>query len=557
MDSSTRIDEQVIDRHAQMPDHASTYGDASSRYVDSMNARFDLVSRLGRVNLWELAPEFGTVQSDAAFLRQLGLDPSQEITFTDWLARVHPADRPRVARHVDETLAAAALGRTDTPIERIEFRARSASGQWRWLTQSSLVVANTTGPPRLAAVIADVTEAMQDRHEREHAERLYRIVWDSIPGSAVALDADGTIVEANPAWYESAAERGGPRDAFVGRSYLEVARRAADEGEVSAARALDGLSRVLGHQSERFAMEYECHPPEHGPSRWYQMNAFALRRPSHGAIVFHWDITDRKLSDLSIQQARDALTDTHRLSTMSELATAIAHELNQPLATIMAAASTARRLVQGTPASELSDVVDDIMEATARAAEVMRRARGMIRRDRQGQEPVRLKEIVTAVSRLVASDLVINQVTLLLRLEDVPPVSGDRVQLQQVVLNLLLNAIDAVRAQPRGRRQVTVTIPQEIPGRVELIVADSGPGLREDVAARVFEPFTTTKSGGMGLGLTVVRAIIEAHGGRVEVESSTEGGAAFRVSLPCDYSRGFDATAPTSSHSSVAPGDRR
>ena len=201
--------------------------------------------------------------------------------------------------------------------------------------------------------------------------------------------------------------------------------------------------------------------------------------------------------------------------------------------------------------------VATMMQLNARAAEVMRRARGMIRRDRREQEPVMLEEIVTAVSRLVASDLIINHVTLVPQLQDVPSLSADRIQLQQVVLNLLLNAIDAVRSQPRNLRQVTVSIWQEVPGRVELAVSDTGPGLREDVAARVFEPFTTTKPGGMGLGLTVVRAIVEAHGGRVFVESSSEGGAAFRVSLPCDYSRGSDAARSAAVAASVASGDRR
>jgi C4-dicarboxylate-specific signal transduction histidine kinase len=307
--------------------------------------------------------------------------------------------------------------------------------------------------------------------------------------------------------------------------------RAVARGDASAQVALDGLARVLAND-EQFVQEYECPSPEQ-PVRWFRMSAFPLRPPARGAIVMHWDVTERKLSELAVRRERDRLADVQRLSTMSELATSIAHELNQPLAAIMASASTLRRQLKLDDRWGLQSTIDDIIASTARAAEVMRRARSMVRGDSGMRESVTLNEIVDAVTRLLASDLVIQQVTLTTSLGDsLPPIVGDRIQLQQVLLNLLLNAIDAVHDQPRERRMVHVAT-SRAEADVVITVSDTGAGLAPEIVDRVFDPFATTKPDGTGLGLSIVRAIVEAHAGRVWVESTTEGGAAFRVSLPC------------------------
>ena len=522
--------------------------------------RYDLATQLGRVSLWQHDQATGTVRSDPVLLRLLGLDPSAPPSNDEWVGRIHPEDRARV---VEQSRRVVADG--PAPLEsgisapRIEFRVQGVSGEWRWLTKAEMLVAGDGHGPQLASLIADITPEVHEREARRRAEQLYRQIWNSIPASAVALNADGEIVDANPAWHEAARD-GGTR-AFVGESYIDVMLEAAKSGDLVAARALEGVRGVLMRRNKRFTLEYERPSPNRG-DRWFRMNAFALQRPGRGAIVIHWDITDRKISELAIQQARDHLADMQRLSTMSELATSIAHELNQPLATIMAAASTARRQLRDgrTDGADLKPIVDDIVEATARAAEVMRRARAMIRRDSHLRELLSLNEIVSAVSRLLASDLVIHQVSLTVSLAaDLPPTLCDRIQMQQVLLNLLLNAVEAVDEQPRDRRRITVTTAHTAPGRVELVVSDTGRGIPSGLGMQIFDPFTTTKHHGTGLGLAIVRAIVEAHGGRVAVESPAEGGAAFRVTLPYEL-----AEVPTDvghrtagSYSSMAARGRR
>src|SRR5579872_3879953 len=162
MDSSIRGSAPVADRQIEIADGSSTHDVALSERLDDARARLNLVGRLGRVSLWEFAPELGTIQSDPALFRQLGLGPGAQVTLTEWLSRVHPGDRAQVTRHIDEILANNIdPAPTVIPDERIEYRARSASGEWRWFTQASAVVGARLGMPHLAAVVADVTDTIR------------------------------------------------------------------------------------------------------------------------------------------------------------------------------------------------------------------------------------------------------------------------------------------------------------------------------------------------------------------------------------------------------------
>lgn len=494
--------------------------------------RYELVTRLGRVSLWEYRAG-AWLQSDDVLAHMFGLDAAASPTAEEWMERIHPDDRSRVLEHSERLLdvTTAEMAEYVAP-PRIEFRVRGEAGEWRWLTRAEAVIQGDGREAKLAAVVSDITPEVFERNERRRLEQLYRAVWTSIPGAAVALDAEGRIIEANCAWREARAG-GGAHATAVGDSYVDALRCAAERGDDSAAPMLEGVLGVLDGAREASTLEYQSTTPDQAV-RWFRMSAFPLRPPARGAIVVHWDITDRKLADMTVQRGRDHLAELQRMATMSELATSIAHELNQPLAAIMAAASTLRRQLRADDRVVVQTTIDDIIESTARAAEVMRRARAMSRRDSGLRETLTMNEIVDAVTRLLASDLVIQQVTLTTALaEGLPSLVGDRIQLQQVLLNLLLNAIDAVADQPRDRRRVHITTSAPGERRIEVAVSDLGRGLAPEIADHVFDPFATTKPEGTGLGLAIVRAIVEAHGGRVTVESATEGGAAFRVNLPC------------------------
>ena len=457
------------------------------------------------------------------------------VTLQQWLERVHPRDRERVLAHATQTRVTAPVqqGRA-RPLSRLEYRVRHVNGSIRWLetTVAKVQAADDRGP-RLFGTVADVTDRIRERTARRTAERLHRDVWESIPSSAAVLDRSGVIVEVNPAWEVITRAADGPANAFVGENYLSVARASATRGEQAAARAADGIAGVLAGTIRQFVFDYTCPVAGFDAERWMRMRALPLHRPARGAIIMHDDITDRMTAEWAAQRRRDDLTHMQRLATLGELATSIAHELNQPLAAIMASASTARRILRDRGDLEmLKPIIGDVLEAAARAADVVRRARAMVRHDDAILETLSVNEIVSGVARLMASDLVIRQVSLRLDLDpNVRAVVGDRVQLQQVLLNLLLNAVDALDELPRERRNVIVTTRQIGDGDVELRVRDTGNGIPPGMGNRVFEPFVTTKRKGTGLGLAIVRAIVHAHGGRVLAETPTDGGASFRVIL--------------------------
>ena len=464
-----------------------------------------------------------------------GFSPDTPVTMTQWLERVHPRDRERVVAHTSQARTVAPmLNGNARPLLRLEYRVRHMNGTLRWLEATVTKVQRAEDKsPRIFGTVADVTDRVRERAARRTAERLHRDVWESIPSSAAVLDRSGVIVEVNPAWEVVTRASDGPPNAFVGENYLGVARASASRGEQSGARAADGIAGVLAGTIRQFVFDYTCPVSGYDTERWIRMRALPLHRPARGAIIMHDDITDRMTAEWAAQRRRDDLTHMQRLATLGELATSIAHELNQPLAAIMASASTARRILRDHGDLDmLKPIINDVLEAAARAADVVRRARAMVRHDDAILETLSVNEIVSGVARLMASDLVIRQVSLKLDLDpDVRAVVGDRVQLQQVLLNLLLNAVDALDDLPRERRNVIVTTRQIGDGDVELRVRDTGDGIPPGMGNRVFEPFVTTKRKGTGLGLAIVRAIVHAHGGRVLAETPTEGGAAFRVIL--------------------------
>ena len=465
-----------------------------------------------------------------------GIPADTPVSYAEWLERVHPRDRRRVSEHASHGCFEGAVSPgSAVPLSRTEYRVRHVNGSIRWLASTVAAVAPVDGSEhRVFGTVSDVTDRVRERRARRTAERLYHDIWESFPGSAAVLDQSGVIVEVNPTWAQMGGDRPlGAIGAHAGANYLEGARAAAARGNEYAAQAAEGLAAVLSGASPQFTLDYTGEVAGYTDERWFRMRVLPLHRSVRGVIVMHDDITERVMAERATQRHREDLTHMQRLATLGELATSIAHELNQPLAAIMASASTARRILRDRGDVEpLKPVVNDILESAARAADVVRRARAMVRHDSAILESVSMNEVVNAVARLMASDLVIHQVSLKLELDPTArPVIGDHIQLQQVLLNLLLNAVDALDKLPRERRNVIVATRQVGDKALELHVRDAGLGISPEIVNRVFDPFVTTKRKGTGLGLAIVRAIVHAHGGEVFAGVAPEGGAAFRVVL--------------------------
>jgi C4-dicarboxylate-specific signal transduction histidine kinase len=224
-----------------------------------------------------------------------------------------------------------------------------------------------------------------------------------------------------------------------------------------------------------------------------------------------------------------------RVAMLGELSGALSHELNQPLTAILANARAAQRLMahERPDLAEVREILGEIADADRRAGEVITRLRAFLQNGEMQLSPVDLNEVACEVLTLVYSDLILRRVTVDTTglSPDLPGVFGDRVQIQQVLLNLLLNACDAIA--PDGLdRQVTLSTAAGADGTVELSLADRGTGIPPEKIQHIFEPFFTTKPDGLGLGLSICRSIVTAHEGRLWAENNVDGGATFRLRLP-------------------------
>src|SRR5262245_2245558 len=246
------------------------------------------------------------------------------------------------------------------------------------------------------------------------------------------------------------------------------------------------------------------------------------------------DITERKQAELEAQQQRELLTHLTRVVTLGELSGALAHELSQPLTSILSNAQAAQRLLTREPAdlAEVRDILKDIVDDDRRAGAVIRRWRTLLRKGETVLQPLDLNEVSNEVLRLAHSELVAHRVTVTAQLTPgLPAVLGDRVGLQQVLLNLIVNACDAMKLNEPARRHLTVVTGPDGDGAVQVAIADRGAGIPADRIERVFEPFFTTKEDGLGLGLAICRSIVAAHGGRLWVTNNPDCGSTFRVAL--------------------------
>jgi PAS domain S-box-containing protein len=248
------------------------------------------------------------------------------------------------------------------------------------------------------------------------------------------------------------------------------------------------------------------------------------------------DVTQSKLAEEALDKARSELAHVARIATLNALTASIAHEVNQPLSGIITNASTCRRMLDGNPPNieGARETARRIIRDGNRASDVITRLRALFSKKDFTLEPLDLNEATREVIALSLSDLQRNRVVLLSNLaENLPPVMGDRVQLQQVVLNLLRNASDAMGTIQDRPRELLIRTERDEEDRVRLSVKDAGIGLTPETADKLFEAFYTTKTDGMGIGLSVSRSIIERHHGRLWAEPNAGPGATFSFSIPC------------------------
>lgn len=271
--------------------------------------------------------------------------------------------------------------------------------------------------------------------------------------------------------------------------------------------------------------------------KWYRARAqstFDQNRGAHISGVF-FDVTDRKQMESEADLQRQEITHLMRVSMLGELSGGIAHELTQPLTAILSNAEAAREmlLTQKHTHEEISELIEDIISDDNRAGAVLQRMRSLLRKSRANYEPTDIADLVGATLRLLHSEFITHRVAVRFDAEpDLPLVSSDAVQIQQVLLNLIMNAIEAMTGMPPARRIVGIKVAETANGHVEISIRDQGPGIQEASLDQVLKPFFTTKERGLGLGLSICLSIVKSHGGTLNLSDNDGAGLTAKFTLP-------------------------
>jgi len=277
----------------------------------------------------------------------------------------------------------------------------------------------------------------------------------------------------------------------------------------------------------------------YGKTRWVIVRGRCLE-DEHGSLLeligVTIDVSAQKQSDLQLQIQREELAHLNRVALMGEMTASVAHELNQPLTAIANNAAAARRFLErgNIDPALLQQLLQDMVADSQRAGEVIRGIRALVRKDKSVVRSVlNLNAVIAVTLRLVSSDVLLRESVVTTEMDhNLPQVEAAPVQIQQVLLNLIMNALDAVEALPPAERRIIVTTRSLSGDSAEVAVRDFGAGLPKDRPQKVFDHFFSTKQTGMGMGLTIVRSIIEMHGGTISAENAPDRGARFFFRLP-------------------------
>jgi PAS domain S-box-containing protein len=374
----------------------------------------------------------------------------------------------------------------------------------------------------LAEILISSLTSRQAAEALHLSEQRYREVVESQTELVCRYLPDTTLTFVNEAYCRFF---GRPREELIGRKFLDLIP---DSAQVATLRHIASLlkePRVCAYEHEVVAAN--------GTFRWQEWVDYVVVA-SDGRVVelqgIGRDITDRKQAERASHRLAD------RLTAIGELTASIAHEINQPLSAILANADAAELLLEAGPErlDEVRQILCDIRKDNLWASEVIRRVRELLHKRPLERQPLELNEVVSEVLQLLGAEATRRTVTVETELAPgLPAVHGDRVQLQQVLQNLLLNGMDAMADVPPFRRRLLVRTARHATC-VEVAVTDSGHGFDPAELPRLFESFFTTKKDGLGIGLSIVRSIVEAHGGRIWAENRSEGGATFHFTVPTE-----------------------
>ena len=457
-------------------------------------------------------------------LDRLRLGKVARIESIDDIVESMPATYSTLVRTDVSSLAAVPLHLAGVVIGGLGVAREARSAQWSGDVIERLRI--------LADLFASALGRRSSAEQLRRSKELSHAVLESVSAQMCVIDRAGDVVAGNDAWQRASTVPGVDVACVLMRRHCGMECEVADHCSSNDSKvAREGIRSVIDGQLPTFTMEYRVTQPT--GDAWFVMTAERLRLAEGGAVISNVNVTARKRAELEAEQRRQELTHYSRVSAMGELAASLAHELNQPLTGVLTNAQAALRYLDGESPNvvEVREILGDIIEDDRRAGEVIRRLRSMLQSGSVEPTAVEVNEVVENVAKLVASDAILRDVSIEFDLADgLATVAADRIQLQQVVLNLIVNAMDAMQSQPQ--RRITVRTQRYDTTSVRVSVSDTGPGIDNDKLGMVFQPFYTSKHDGLGMGLAIARTIIEAHGGVLWASNNPGGGASFHFKLP-------------------------
>ena len=411
----------------------------------------------------------------------------------------------------------------------MQYRLRRNDGVFRWVSDQGVPQYDAQG--RFAGYIGscfDVTELVnKDAALRESEERM------RMAAEAVNLGIWEWDLSKDEIWATNArrALLGWPASGKITLEHF-ISRLHPDDRD----RIRQAIDDAI-HKGQDFDSEYRLVLPD-GIVRWMATRG-SVRLDAHGKpaqlLGISIDITARKQAELEARERRDELNHLSRVALIGEMSASIAHELNQPLAGIASNAGAGQRFIDrgNVDLQEIRELLADIGADARRASDVVRGIRGMIKKEQMGRQRINLNDIVTNVVHILSSDALLHWCELKTSLDtNLPMVEADPIQIQQVLINLVVNAFDALRDTPVSKREVEINTQQNADGAVRVSVRDYGVGISPETRSRLFEQFFTTRAEGLGMGLAIARSIVEAHAGTIDAENAEGGGARFHFTLP-------------------------
>lgn len=486
------------------------------RALNESEERVALAAEVAHLGVWELDTRTNEVwlSDKARELFQFG--PETTISYTQFQDRVHPEDRS--VRDATIQRAIKTLGGYE-----IEYRTLLPDGTVRWIGGRARCVKGEDGEgTRLLGVSMDVTE-------RKEAQELFQLATEASPSGTLLVDSHGRIVLSNAHVQKFF---GYEREELIGKpiEVLVPERFVAEHRNYRAKFMAEPQARAMGAGRELFARRKD------GTEFPVEVGLNPIQTP-RGLLVLAsvTDISPRKRAEAEARRQREQINLLSRVSLLGEMAASLAHELNQPLSAIISNANAGMRFIdqgKGDPET-LREILVDVGADGHRAHNIIGNVRNTIKKGTVIRQPISLNEVVMNVTHMLRADEAAGfcEVQILLA-DNLPVVEGDPTQIQQVLINLLGNAFDAMRDTPLNRRKVELTAERNGDETIRITVRDYGAGISDEAQERLFERFFTTKEDGLGMGLAIVRSIIESHGGKIDAENVEGGGARFFFTLP-------------------------